>query len=87
MQIFVWCNSKYIDVYRVATDHDVSHTLQENMMNQEAMEDLLAVMQETQPARKSETVFVCTVSNPTLANLTINTKTMLSTVLGTSKMS
>ena len=30
---------------------------------------------------------LCTVSNPALVNLTINTKTMLNAVLGTSRMS
>ena len=33
VQIFVGHNSKYIEVYRVATDHDLSHTLEENIMN------------------------------------------------------
>ena len=32
-QIFVGHNSNYINVYGVATDHDLSHTLEEKMMN------------------------------------------------------
>ena len=32
-QIIIGCNSKYIDVYGVATDHDLSCTLEENIMN------------------------------------------------------
>ena len=33
VETFVGCNSKYIDVYGVATDHDLSHTLEHNIMN------------------------------------------------------
>ena len=32
-QILIGCNSKYIDVYRVATDYDFSCTLEEYIMN------------------------------------------------------
>ena len=37
VQIFIGQNSKYIDIYRVAMDHDLSCTLEENIMNQGAM--------------------------------------------------
>ena len=33
VQSLVGCNYKYIDVYGVATDHDLCHTLEENIMN------------------------------------------------------
>ena len=33
VQIFIGHNSKYIDVYRVAADCDLSCTLEENIMN------------------------------------------------------
>ena len=33
VQILVGHNSRYIHVYRVATDHDLSCTLEENIMN------------------------------------------------------
>ena len=42
MKIFVEHNSKYFDVYAVATDHDLSHTLEENIMNQGAMDVLIS---------------------------------------------
>ena len=29
MLVFIWCNSMYIVIYIVATDHDLSHTLEE----------------------------------------------------------
>ena len=32
-QIIIGHNSKYIDVYGVATEYDLSHTLEENIMN------------------------------------------------------
>ena len=32
-QIFIGCNLKYIDAYGVSMDHDLSHTLEENIMN------------------------------------------------------
>ena len=32
LQIFIGHNSKYIDIYGVATDCDLSHTLEENIM-------------------------------------------------------
>ena len=38
VQIFVRCNSKYINVYGVATDCNLSCTLEENIMNQGAMD-------------------------------------------------
>ena len=37
-QIFMGCNLKYNDVYRVVTDHDLSHTLENNIMNQGAID-------------------------------------------------
>ena len=42
VQIFIGHNSKYINVYRVATDHVLSHTLEENIMNQGAMDILIS---------------------------------------------
>ena len=33
LHIFSGCNSKYINVYGVATDHDFSCTLEVNIMN------------------------------------------------------
>ena len=41
-QIFVGHNSKYIDAYGVATDHGLSCTLEENIMNQGAMDVLIS---------------------------------------------
>ena len=37
VQILIGQNSKYIDIYRVVMDHDLSCTLEENIMNQGAM--------------------------------------------------
>ena len=48
---------------------------------------LLVIMHVLLPARKLKIFFVCTILNLAPVNLTINTKTMLSTVLGISKMS
>ena len=41
-QIFVGHNSKYIDVYGIATDQDLSHTLEENIMSCGAMDILIS---------------------------------------------
>ena len=40
-QILVGHNSKYLDVNGVATDHNLSHSLEENIMNQGAMDVLI----------------------------------------------
>ena len=42
VQIFIGHISKCINVYRVATDHDLSHTPEENIMNQGAMDVLIS---------------------------------------------
>ena len=42
VQILAGHNSKYIDVYGVTTDCDLSHTLEENIMNQRAMDVLIS---------------------------------------------
>ena len=41
-QKFIGCNSKYIDVYGVVTDQDLSHTLEENIMSCGAMDVLIS---------------------------------------------
>ena len=41
-QIIVGHNSKYIDVYGIATDQDLSHTLEENIMSCGAMDILIS---------------------------------------------
>ena len=51
--IFVGHNSRYIDVYEVATDRDFSHTLKENIMNRGAMDVLIS---DNAKAKTSHTV-------------------------------
>ena len=51
-QIFVGCNSKYIDVYGAALDHDLSHTLEEDIMNQGAMNVLISNNACAAPSQK-----------------------------------
>ena len=40
VQIFILHNSEYVNDYGGTTDHDVSHTLEQNIMNQGAMDVL-----------------------------------------------
>ena len=47
---------------------------------------LLALVNMLEPVRKSKAFFICTILKPALVNLTTNTKTILNTVLGTSKI-
>ena len=42
VQIFIGCNSKYINVYEVATDCGLSHRLEDNLMNQGVMDVLVS---------------------------------------------
>ena len=41
-QIFIGHNSKYFGFYGVAIDHDLSPTLEENIMNQGSMDVLIS---------------------------------------------
>ena len=83
-QIFIGQNSKYIDVYGVATDHDLSHTLEENIMNHSTM-DVGVLISHNAHAATSQKVkdilcMYCIKSQP--VNHTINTQTMLNAVSG-----
>ena len=51
-QIFAGCNSKYVDVYSVLTDHDLSHMLEENIMSHGAMDVLISNNAHTATSQK-----------------------------------
>ena len=59
-QIFVGHNSKYIDAYGVATDHGLSCTLEENIMNQGAMDVLISNNSEFLQTKYLLWIFVMT---------------------------
>ena len=52
VQIFIGHNSKYMNVCGVATDHDLSCTLEENIMNQEAMDVLISDNAQASTSKK-----------------------------------
>ena len=58
VQIFIGHNSMYIDIYRVATDQDLSCTLEQNIRIKELWMYLLAIMHLLLPVRKSKIFFI-----------------------------